>query len=210
MLKIWILAGLILSASLCYGADCEPALFGWDTATLHVRGILANEGVSKRNPRGYQDMRGDSGNRRNGKDCGGTAFGLACADHPNLNMRTVTKDQAVKAYHDYEWTVIRGDSTISQYIAYKSMDLAVNKGAGEAEILLSDNARDLGWTGKGHRLTNDYVTWLNEFTKTKENRIIWVLNIKIKMLMRDLTVIGNNSKDAQFAKNWEIRDGDDL
>ena len=128
---------LMVMASVASAADCEKALFGWTAADgTHISGVLANEGVSKKNPLGKQNLKSDPGNSRNGKNCGGTVAGICCRDNPHFPFATASIKDVVKYYHDNQWKEVHGDEIKSQYLAFKLFRLAIKMGTGTAIILL--------------------------------------------------------------------------
>ena len=128
---MWRLLIVMFALSACepvYAADINKALFGWDTKSgVHINGTFGNEG-------GYQNLAADSGNFRRGINCGGTNYGITCRDHPGVDVKHLTRDGAAKIYHDNEWQAVDGDHIISQYLAYKVNDLAINMGGAGVEV----------------------------------------------------------------------------
>jgi len=207
------------SANVSHSADCEKALFGWTASDgTHIQGILANEGVSKKNPRGYQNKDSDPGNFRNGKNCGGTAFGIACASNPSIDVKYLTRGGAIKYYHNNQWSAIYGDDLISQYLAYKMMDLSVNMGVETAIILLEKaindlNGKDDDYPLSGH-LNSQMIKWVNDFTAPEKladgtvshyRRWCFFAQLKINALSRYGNLITKNRKLAQFWATWRDR-----
>jgi lysozyme family protein len=88
-----------------------------------------------------EDVPGDAG--------GCTKFGIDAADHPGLNIRELTLDQAAAIYRDGEWTQCRCDD-LPQGIDTAVFDCAVNNGVHVAGILLQRAIRACG-----HPLTID-------------------------------------------------------
>jgi hypothetical protein len=177
--KYFVLFAILGALTTCqpvHAADCGNALFGWTSAKgQHTAGVLANEGVGGKNLRGYQNLASDDGNFRlvKGKkvNCGGTAFGLTCRDHPGINMATITREQAVSIYHNDQWKALQGDLLASQYLAYKLMDMAVNLGQPETCILIrqfinSHNGHAPDFKDNGAPLTKEEADWINAYTKS--------------------------------------------
>jgi lysozyme family protein len=223
MRRLIIVMLVVLLAFPAYAADCEKALFGWTTADgTRIQGILANEGVSKRNPRGYQNNPRDRGNFRNGVNCGGTAYGLACAQFPGVDMRTVTKARAVQIYHDDQWTFLRGDEFKGQYLAYKVFDLEINMGAATAVKLLQRTVNDLNGSRYGltpkvpvnGRVTTELVHWINSYTApqiladgttSNERRYRFFEHLKAVALVRYGSLIAHNKNLSEFWGTWSDR-----
>jgi hypothetical protein len=169
-------------SSAAFGADCKQAFFGWTASDgTVIAGILANEGVGGKNRRGYQNSTKDTGNfivkkvkvkgrwMKKKVNCGGTAYGRACASNPGVDMKTLTEDGAVQLYHDNEWRWINGDKWKTQYGAYKAADLGTNLGKEEANIIIRTWINYHNGTGKdvkvnGDPLTDEEVDFINAYT----------------------------------------------
>jgi lysozyme family protein len=74
-----------------------------------------------------EDVPGDNG--------GLTKWGIDQADHPGVDIRNLTLDQAASIYHDGEWTACRCDD-LPEKIDTFVFDTAVNNGVAVAGILL--------------------------------------------------------------------------
>lgn len=218
------LVGFTLIAP-AHAADCGKALLGWDTSSgQHISGVLANEGVSKKNPLGKQSLKGDPGNWRVNKKTGKkelcgvpgarTIAGITCRDNPNFPFATATIEDVVKYYHDNQWKEIHGDELVSQYLAFKLFRLDINLGQ-ITIILLEKTINDLNGKDKDFPLhavmTPEMVKWLNDFTApeiladgTKSNWRRWCFfyALKLNALDRYGDLIARNPKLAQFWENW--------
>jgi len=70
------------------------------------------------------------------KDPGGeTNFGISKRSYPNLDIKNLTKDQAVLIYYNDFWKKIQGDA-MPAGLAFNVFDEAVNTGVGEAVQML--------------------------------------------------------------------------
>jgi lysozyme family protein len=86
----------------------------------------------------WEDVPGDAG--------GLTKWGIDQADHPQLDIKNLTREQAAGIYHDGEWTKCRCDDLPDGYdIAV--FDIAVNNGAGTAARLLQRALKEAGNPG---------------------------------------------------------------
>lgn len=215
-----ILAAFVAGAMPSYGADCGKALFGWTASDgTRIEGTLVNEGVTKKNPRGFQKLKSDPGNFKRGEFCGGTAFGWPCAQLPKrYDVATLTREQATQLYHDNQWAEIRGDEIISQYLAYKIFDLGVNMGTGTAAILVTKTINDLNGKQADFPvkavITSQVVDWINLFTApqtltdgTESNWRRWCFfaQLKANALARYGDLIAKNPKLRTFWANWKDR-----
>jgi lysozyme family protein len=79
-------------------------------------------------------------------DAGGcTKYGIDAADHPHLDIRDLTLDQATAIYRDGEWTQCRCDD-LPTGIDTAVFDCAVNNGVHVAGILLQRAVSACGHT----------------------------------------------------------------
>lgn len=88
--------------------------------------VLANEG-------GYVDNPADPG--------GETNFGISKRAYPALNIKELTRQDAVTIYERDYW---KFDGVQSQRAATKILDMAVDLGPHEATLLLQTSLNDLG------------------------------------------------------------------
>jgi len=71
------------------------------------------------------------------KDPGGeTKFGISKRRYPTLDIKNLTRDQAVEIYHQDFWLVHHYDRITNDSIAGKVFDLCVNMGPNKAHVLL--------------------------------------------------------------------------
>ena len=84
---------------------------------------------------GFSDNPNDPGNWTSGVCgrgiCRGTRYGIAAADHPDLDIATLTLDKAKSIYQVNYWSLVRGDELPSS-LALLVFDAAVNCGANRA------------------------------------------------------------------------------
>ena len=202
-LTILLIALLCSTCSPVYAADCEKALFG-------PGGVFEHEG-------GFQNYANDTGNFRNGKNCGGTKYGITCRDHPGIDIRTLTPQKAAKIYHDNEWQAIKGDDIKSQQLARELLDLAVNMGAGSAVILMEKVVNDLNGSAPDIPLVahvqKSTIDWINTYTKTeytpdgekdKTQRKLFYRTLIIFAQMR-YNSIAASPKQRQWLYTWSVR-----
>ena len=72
--------------------------------------------------------------------CRGTRYGIAAADHPDVDIATLTLDMAKSIYREKYWLAIRGDQLPSS-LALLMFDAAVNCGVTRAIRWLQVAAR---------------------------------------------------------------------
>ena len=72
--------------------------------------------------------------------CRGTRYGIAAADHPNLDIATLTLEDAKSIYRADYWSPVRGDD-LPASLALLVFDAAVNCGLSRAVRWLQTAAR---------------------------------------------------------------------
>lgn len=83
-----------------------------DPFPLLIERVLAHEGGYVNDPR-------DPG--------GETRWGISQRNHPTLNVRTMTRDQAVEVYRRLYWQPLHGDA-LHPAVAFALLDASVNHG----------------------------------------------------------------------------------
>jgi lysozyme family protein len=91
--------------------------------------VLRHEG-------GYVNDQADPG--------GETKYGISRRSYPDLDIRNLTRTQAVEIYHRDFWMPHGYGDFASDGLAAKVMDIAVNVGAARANSWLQDAVNDLG------------------------------------------------------------------
>ena len=90
----------------------------------YIERVLAHEGA-------YSDDRSDPGNWTGGRVGSGvlkgTKYGIAANTYPNLDIRNLTRDQAVEIYRRDFWEASQADE-LPGAVAYSALDGAVNSG----------------------------------------------------------------------------------
>lgn len=82
-------------------------------------------------------------NRKN--DRGGlTKFGISQRSYPTLDIRRLTRDDAVQIYHKDFWMPVRGDEFAAEKIAQLVFEFGVNAGPGTAAKALQRALNGLG------------------------------------------------------------------
>lgn len=79
---------------------------------------------------------------------GETKFGISKRAYPNLDIKNLTREQAIEIYRQDYWNRINGDK-LPEEIAYQVLDAAVNHGIGNAIRMLQRavNVADDGYWG---------------------------------------------------------------
>jgi lysozyme family protein len=68
----------------------------------------------------------------------GTKFGISAASYPELDIQSITRDQAVRIYWNDFWVKIKGDH-LPPRVAFVVFDSAVNQGPETAAKLLQQD-----------------------------------------------------------------------
>lgn len=97
----------------------------------HSAAFLASVALVLEHEGGYQEKHFDRGNWTTGVigkgELKGTNFGISAAAYPHLDIRALTREQAVAIYHRDYWLTVRGDE-LPFALAVVTMDAAVNSG----------------------------------------------------------------------------------
>jgi lysozyme family protein len=83
---------------------------------------------------------------------GETRYGISRRSYPNLNIKSLTKDQAREIYHRDFWTKAKCEDIVDESVAVKLFDLAVNMGISQAIKLIQRALRSTG-----HSVTEDGI-----------------------------------------------------
>lgn len=104
-----------------------------------VAAVLAHEG-------GYNNIPGDRG--------GETKYGISKKAFPDEDIKSLTVERAKMLYRVRYWVPAKCDQFVSQRVASKVFDLAVNTGVGRAGQLLQEAYNNLAY-GNGPLLKVD-------------------------------------------------------
>lgn len=205
-MKAWLLLFYLLlcsAAGVAFAASCEDALFAPEY------GVFADEG-------GYQNSKNDAGNwsgRRvgAGKMCGGTKYGIACAYHPNIDIKNLTKAGAAEIYSKNECKAIRIDELKGKRDPAMLLGLAVNQGAGTAIKNLKE-ARNairridhLPPVPVDTRMDDATVQWFNEFTRDDHDRLLLLFAMSLLGIDRATDIVDANPRQAGNLMGWVER-----
>jgi hypothetical protein len=89
---------------------------------------------------------------------GPSNFGINAAAHPGVDIKNLTRDQAVAIYKSDYWAPIKGD-TLDGPLAIAAFDTAVNMGTSRAQHYLATTGH---WRELLAQRAHDYVTF-NQF-----------------------------------------------
>lgn len=148
---------------------------------------------------GYVDDNVDKG--------GETNFGISKASHPNVNVKNLTKEEAIEIYRKKYWDSTNIDKIHDQRIAQKLFDMSVLMGQKQAVILLQRallaSGRDVLIDGDLGRIT---VRKTNE-CKNREG-LLWCFIGEIANYFRD--VVQYDPSQKRFLDGWNNRAYDDF
>ncbi len=159
-----------------------------DSFTIAIDRLLSHEG-------GYSDRRTDPGNWTGGQVgvgvLKGTKFGIAANTYPTLDIKNLTRDQAVAIYRRDFWDAIRGDA-LPFNVAFQLLDGAGNSGISQS---LRGGQRSVGGADDG---AIGPVT-LAAIKRTDKNDVVLVFNAERLEFMTRL----KNWADA--SRGWARR-----
>lgn len=188
-----IIATLVITQTFALAADCRKAI---DT-------VLAHEG-------GYQKSRADNGNWSSGKvgqgkRCGGTKYGISCAHNPGVNIKALTRDDAIRIYEEKECKKIRMHDLSGQIIPTILLDYAVNMGSEASIVLMRRTASLLRGDNKislDPEMTDEDVKWFNEYTTNQTHRTLFYAVLILTAIDRYAVIVENNKKQAVWLLGW--------
>jgi lysozyme family protein len=197
------LCGLFLLA-LFACTTCAPVFAADIQKSLAV--VFGHEG-------GLQCDPSDPGNWTGGKvgvgRVGCTKFGIATNTYPNLDIRNLTLSQAGKLYeHDF-WIPLRLSDLKSQGIATEIFDTAVNCGVGMSARIVTRCCNHLNGKGRdfpvASRISPETVTWINEYTRSKTNRVRFYKLLNGYQLGRYIDIANANPRMEKYLNSWLSR-----
>lgn len=189
---------------------CVAGVFSEPTEAADVKKALevvfGHEG-------GLQCDRDDPGNWSGGKVGAGkqgcTKFGIATNSYPNLDIRHLTIAQAATIYEQDYWKPLRLSQFKSQGLATEIFDTAVNCGVGTAARIVSRCCNHLNGRGADFpvtsKITDETIWWLNEYTRTKSNRVRFYKLLNGYQLGRYIDIANKNPKMDRYLVSWLSR-----
>lgn len=152
-----------------------------DNFTKFINRLLANEG-------GYTPGVGDPG--------GETKFGIAKRFHPNVDIKNLTRDQAIEIYRADFWNK-GGFDSYPDGVGFQTLDAAVNHGIPEANKLLQ---QAVGVTADGEvgPVTQTAVKAMSE------------TDILFRFIAYRLKFWASLNTWPTFGRGWANRAADDL
>lgn len=127
---------------------------------------------------------------------GGTNFGISSRAFPHLNIRDLTKDDAVKIYYENYWKPIRGDELPGEELAMQVFDAAVNIGLKTAVRMLQ-RIINAGVDGVIGPLTLRILEMKNPEAVTER--------FKFQRLKFYCEIVIHNPSQVKFLRGWMKR-----
>lgn len=114
-----------------------------DLFDIYIKRILSHEG-------GYSNDPDDPGNwtlgYKGGGELKGTKFGIAANTFPNVDIKRLTRFEAIELYRTYYWNKLPL-SHLTDDMQFQMLDVSVNHGLGNA-IRILQRALDVADDGK--------------------------------------------------------------
>ena len=174
--------------------------------------ITINQWISASIVKGYSSMaqfqnviqrtlRTEGGYVNDPEDSGGeTAFGISNAQYPDIDMHTLTLEQAKEIYKRDYWDRLRLDEIKSDRIAWKVFDIAVNCGTPRAAIMLQHS---VGVEQDGV-IGSETIATVNQNITLKNTQV--VIDTLSELQARHYArTVRNSPKNAKFIVGWMDR-----
>lgn len=194
----------------------SQAAFAADFLSVWENTILPHEG-------GYSNNLNDPGNWTGGKEGKGrflgTKYGISASQYgttllaQGIIIKHLTKDQARDLFQRDYWQKFHFGELKSQRLAEELCDAAVNIGGAAAERLLGKVFLEIEWaTGVPvpvpAKFTPETMQWINDYTRTRSNRVAFYHSIKIKRVRFYVDLIQRCPHMKQFFISWINRSVD--
>lgn len=128
-------------------------------------------------------------------DKGGlTKYGITKASYPNVDVATLTEDQAKDIYRRDYWNPVKGDSITSQIVAESIFDTAVNMGPGTAVKLAQATAGVKLPDGISSQSLVDLINGISD----KE----FMLQFTIAKISRYASICNKDATQSKFLLGW--------
>lgn len=144
-------------------------------------------------------------------DSGGTTkFGLSKWSYPNVDIASLTEDEAKAIYYRDFWIPSKAEQFVGEKLAIKHFDTGVNIGLGTAAKILQDAVNffeppESEIVVDGNIGVNT-LQRVNQFIKARDNNESLFIAAYISHLaLRYEQIIDKSSKNAKFARAWIAR-----
>jgi lysozyme family protein len=158
----------------------------WNLNTPGVReGLIGTQ--QQRRACGYVNLKNDRG--------GETKFGVAANANPDLNITTLTWEQAARVYYKRYWLV--GDcQELDDNLAFVHFDACVNHGTGRAAKMIQEAV--------GANIDGDIGPATLKLIKAMDQR---ALLLKLMAIRKGFMqkIVANDPSQACFIKGWLSR-----
>lgn len=133
----------------------------------------------------------------NPDDPGGeTNFGIDKASHPDVDIKNLTKDQAIQIYRDYYWDAIYCSSLSNVPIRWKIFDMAVNMGVNHTVKTLQNL---VGVTEDGVMGPQTINAVNSSISDDLMNKLVH------HCILHYVTIVVKNPKEVIFLMGWATR-----
>lgn len=126
------------------------------------------------------------------KDPGGeTKYGISKKTYPNLNIKDLTKDEAIEIYRKDWYKKWDMDVISSERIAYKVLDAIINIGPGRFNIVLGGIGlprMEINSKESRIKVFQELNYWLLTNTKEKEDIAIKQIKVNLEKFYTNLTI----------------------
>ncbi|MEX2190909.1 MAG: glycosyl hydrolase 108 family protein [Bacteroidota bacterium] len=153
---------------------------------------------------GFQNNPKDSGNWTGGKiGLGinkGTNFGISAARYPLLDIRNLTREQAVEIYIRDYYEPLKMSEIKSVRVQWKLFDIGVNMGTDDPPKIVRSALKDTGYiTGDGleYLRVNDAIAFMGEGAFLRE-LAEWQMKKYVSFVTKDPVKL-------EFLPHWTIR-----
>jgi lysozyme family protein len=147
---------------------------------------------------GFQKMHGDKGNWTGGEvgvgELRGTKYGISAAQFPNLDIQSLTKDQAAAIYKEGYWKDLYSQID-DQPLANKLFDMGVLFGVHTAVRMLQISIQNKIAVVSDGVFGQQTLDTLNQLGSP-------LPGYKTTLIQHIVNVVTNNPDEAQFSAGW--------
>jgi len=146
-------------------------------------------------------LKHEGGYVHNPKDPGGqTNFGISARAHPNLDIKNLTREEAIAIYKKYYWRPLY-DDIAGKVIAAKVFDMAVLMGHKAVHRCLQDSVNLCGQNVAVDGLLGSQT--IDAVNNVEVNELLKELKIQLLERIRRIIIAKPTSK--VFEKGWKSR-----
>ncbi|MEN2997548.1 MAG: glycosyl hydrolase 108 family protein [Brevinematia bacterium] len=155
--------------------------------------------MDKRFTRFFEDiLKHEGGYVNHPADKGGeTKYGISKRAYPNLDIKNLTKEQAMEIYYRDYW-IKSNANEIAEYsfqIATKYCDIAINMGISTARMLLRNALKTVGID------TSDIISGVKQAVEQGKKDVL-LMALKQEQIQRYYSIVSRNPTQEVFLKGW--------